>query len=91
MRNTRVALCVNRYVRQEMVSVLTRTSFGRMLVSETEGRCRPSDCPGRERLDEVCHVHADDHEYGFFRHCDTDGNLIHLDVSMYCFVVDDDC
>lgn len=62
-----------------MVAVLPRTSLG--LVSETETLCKPSDCPGRLRVREVCERHGDYHDFELFRHCDASGNLIHMNVS----------
>lgn len=51
-------------------------------MDETEARCRPSDCTGRGRVGEMCKRHGDYHDFGFFRHCDANGNLVHLNVSM---------
>lgn len=65
-----------------MVNVLSSTALGRLLVVETEALCKPSDCPIRGKPDEVCKLHGA-HQGSFFRrHCDANGNLIHIDVRM---------
>ena len=89
MRNARFALCINRYVRQEMIIALFGTPLGQELVSETETLCRPSDCAGRGRIGEVCKRHEEYHYYSFYGHCDAYGKIIHLQVSICRF--DDDC
>lgn len=80
-RNARIALRANRYIRQEMANAMTMKAIGDSLVSETETGCRPSDCPGQERPDEVCDRHGKYHTHILVRHCDADGSLVHLDVS----------
>lgn len=52
-----------------------------MLISETETLFRPSDCPGRENVGKVCKRHGDFHIDYYRRHCDANGNLVHIDVS----------
>ena len=81
-RNVRVALCVNRYIQKQMVTALSQIAIGRDLGRETEELCRPVDCPNRERVDEMCEQHRDYHDSWFVRHCDAEGNLIHVCVSM---------
>lgn len=64
-----------------MAAVLSGTSLGLVLISETEPLCGPSDCPGREKRGEACKRHGDDHNDFLVRHCDAYGSLVHLDVS----------
>ena len=77
-----MALSMDRYVRQEMIAALSKTSLGHTLATETEAQCRPSDCSGRGGFEETCERHGSYHDYAFYRHCDAYGNLIHLNVSM---------
>lgn len=63
-----------------MIALLSRTSRGRLLMNETEVQCRPLDCPNRGRV-EFCRRHGRYHDFEFYRHCDANGNLVHVDVS----------
>lgn len=74
-----------------MVAAVEKASLDHMLVNETEAGCtRPSDCPSRGMVGEVCKHHGNYHDFFLVRHCDEDGNLIHLDVSMY-HPLNEDC
>lgn len=81
MKNAKIALRVNRYIKQKMVDILSLTLPGRLLVNELQSFCGSSDCPSRGRTGEECQQHGDNHEQSFVRHCDAHGNFIHLNVS----------
>lgn len=86
--NTKIALCVNRYIRQNMITALSRTVRWRAeeldnLMYETGLLCKPSDCPGREKPRDICKRHGYYHGYAFYRHLNADGGLIHLNVRSY--------
>lgn len=64
-----------------MSAALSETTIGHLLIAETEALCRPPDYIGRGKVGELCTQHGYYHTIHIYRHCDGEGNIIHLNVS----------